>query len=244
MWQSMKEEDRLNLLIDGDAVCEIDVKAMYLSIAKAKFDFSKTPFCQDPYGMIPFVYKESDQYRRGQMRKLAKLLLSAYLSNGKRTDRFPKGVKVETGGCGRILSVREKYNLPKHARADGYYGDILSTFPFLKDISVNSYDLMFIESEIMLHALIDLNRSDIVAYPVHDCLMCRQTEEDFVVKAMQRAMLEKLGTTILMEVSYPNRLTKLINPLTAEEPVSAKLVHKQSSLHDDFEVLEDFDPVK
>ena len=240
-WQSLKEEDRLNLLINGDAVCEIDVRAMFLSIAKAKFDTCKFPFCQDPYKLIQFVQKSVGPDRQATMRKLAKLLVSAYLSNGKRTDRFPKGEKIGTGSHARIVSVKEKYNLPKHARAEDYYGDILSTFPFLNGISVNSYDLMFIESEIMVHALIDLNRSDIVAYPVHDCLMCRQTEEDFVVKAMQRAMLAKLGSIILMEVSYPNRPTKLVNPLTAEEPVSPESAHKQSLLLDDFEVLEDFD---
>jgi hypothetical protein len=236
-WQSLPESDRLELLIAGEAVCEIDVKAMFLGICNAQFG-SGHPFVDDPYLMIPFVGTVNDPDRQKTMRKLAKLLVSAYLSNGGKTNRFPKGTKKDPEQPNKILSVREQYSLPTKAKATNYFDDILKTFPFLKLVTINSYDLMFIESEIMMAAIKEANSSGIVAYPVHDCLMCKQADEDIVVKAIQKGMMAKLGTTIMMDVSYSDRPSKIILPLGETLPATPKSRFTYPEDDEDFEVIE------
>lgn len=236
-WQSLPEAERLNLLIAGEAVCEIDVKAMFLNICNAKFG-SGIPFTDDPYMMIPFVGRVNDPDRQKRMRNLAKLLLSSYLSNGKKFNQFPKGSKKDPQSHNEIMSVRKQYNIPKDAKAEDYYDDILKTFPFLKLVTEDSYDLMFTESEIMITAMSELNKMGVVTYPVHDCLMCKRTDEEVVLKAIQSAMIEKLGTTIMMDVSYADFATKIIPPLmgTTKSKPKPQIINPSY----DFDVLEDF----
>ncbi len=236
-WQTLPETERLNLLIDGEAVCEIDVKAMFLNICNAQFGIG-IPFTEDPYTMIEFVGTVNDPDRQASMRKLAKLLLSTYLSNGNKVDRFPKGSKKDPENNNQILSVREQFNLLKDAKAEDYFDDILNTFPFLKMVTDTSYDLMFIESEIMIKAMSELISIGIVTYPIHDCLMCKRTDEEVVVKAIQSSMIDKLGTTIMMDVSYSDLPTKIIPPLIGA--TNSKPRTQTVNLTDDFDVLEDF----
>jgi hypothetical protein len=236
-WQSLPEAERLNLLIDGEAVCEIDVKAMFLNICNAKFG-SGIPFTDDPYLMIPFVGTVNDPDRQANMRKLSKLLLSAYLSNGQKVDRFPKGSKKDPDSNNKKLSVREHFNLPKNAKAEDYFDDILNTFPFLKMVTDTSYGLMFIESEIMIKAMSELINIGIVTFPVHDCLMCKRTDENSVIEAIQSAMNDQLGTTIMMDISYSDLPTKIIPPLIGS--TNSKPRNQIVNPTDDFDVLEDF----
>ena len=236
-WQSIPELERLNLLIGGQPVCEIDVKAMFLSTCNLKFG-SGIPFFDDPYLMIPFVGSKNDPESQKSMRKLAKLLVSAYLSNGGKTNRFPKGTKKDKKQPDKTLSVREQYGLPTKAKAEDYFNDILTTFPFLKLVTINTYDLMFIESEIMITAIKEVNTMEIVAYPVHDCLMCKQLDEEMVVKAIQKAMIAKLGTTIMLDISYPDKPTKLVYPLETATPPKPKPTFYYPEDDDDFDVIE------
>jgi len=236
-WQSLPEIERLNLLIAGEAVCEIDVKAMFLNICNAKFGLG-IPFTDDPYMLIPFVGRVNDPDRQASMRKLAKLLLSSYLSNGRNVNQFPKGSKKDPANNNETMSIRQQYDIPKKAKAQDYFEDILKTFPFLNLVTDDSYDLMYAESQIMIAAMLPLNNLGIVTYPVHDCLMCKRSDEKVVVKAIQSAMIEKLGTTIMMDVSYSDLPTKVIPPLM--ETTKAKPKPQIVNPNDDFDVLEDF----
>ena len=236
-WQTLPETERLNLLIAGEAVCEIDVKAMFLNICNAKFG-SRIPFTDDPYIMIPFVGRVNDPDRKASMRKLAKLLMSAYLSNGGNVNQFPKGSKKDPANNNETMSVRQQYDIPEKAKAKDYFDDILNTFPFLKLVTDNSYDLMFIESEIMIKAMSELINIGIVTYPIHDCLMCKRTDENIVAKAIQNAMIGQLGTTIMMDVSYSDLPTNIIHPLNGATNLKPRT--QKVNPTDDFDVLEDF----
>ena len=140
-----------------------------------------------------------------------------------------------------MLSVREQYNIPKDAKAADYFDDILNTFPFLRLVTDNCHDLMYIESQIMITAMSELNKIGVVTYPVHDCLMCKRTDEETVISSIQKAMIARLGTTIMMDVSYSDLPTKLIPPLTETKTLSkAKPKPHLIDPDDDFDVLEDF----
>ena len=233
-WQSLPEVDRLHLLIGNEPVCEIDIKAMFLSICNAQFG-SGVPFQHDPYLMIPFVRQNNDPETQKAQRKLAKLLISAFFSNGGKIHRFPKGKKVVDG---KVIPIKKQYNLPSKAKATDYYGDILSTFPFLRDVPITAYDLMYQESEIIIQAMKYLQQSGIVTYPVHDCLLTKVVDEHETVLALQDAMLEILGSTMLMDVTYQDQTSKIIPPREGVRLIDAPDYMDFWEDDDDFDVLE------
>ena len=40
----------------------------------------------------------------------------------------------------------------------------------------------------------------IPTYPVHDCLLCRRSDQGVVVKALQEAMMNQIGAVVVMDV--------------------------------------------
>ena len=207
---------------------------MFLSICNAQFG-SGEPFQHDPYLMIPFVRQNNDPETQKAQRKLAKLLISAFLSNGGKIHRFPKGKKVVDG---KVVPIKKQYNLPSKAKAKDYYGEIFSTFPFLRDVPITAHDLMYQESEIIIQAMKSLQQSGIVTYPVHDCLLTRVVDEHETVLALQDAMLEILGSTMLMDVTYQDQTSKIIPPREGVRLIDAPDYMDFWEDDEDFDVLE------
>ena len=72
---------------------------------------------------------------------------------------------------------------------------------------------MYVESACIVEALLDLaNRKvPITAYPVHDCLICKESDEPRVVSALQKSVQLKVGSVPVLDVEYVNRKSKIIN---------------------------------
>lgn len=186
-WTTLKETDRLQCTIAGQPVCEIDLKASFLSICHALAGTEgDLPF--DPYSEVFFVRSANDPETRWRMRKICKQLACAYLSNGKRTAKFPVGFRGE-------------YGLRKHERVMDYYGPLLNTYPCLRTVPLDSLQLAYVESQIILRTMLSLIEQDIPSYPVHDCLICRQVDREMVLNALAKAMVWRLGRTISLDVS-------------------------------------------
>lgn len=241
-WQQLSEDDRLKLKIGGKKGAEIDLKAAFPNIIAATKGAPLLDF--DPYISIEFVRVCNDPAEQKKARKLAKLLCAAYVSNGGRTSRFPRGKKRRgTDGRRHVVSVREQFNLPKSARATDYYADIERAFPFLVNGKLDVFDLMFIESEIMKEVMLELAGKDIPSLPVHDCLMCREEDVDLVVDVLQAVMRGKLGRSIAMDVTFSSGEVREIDGYLAGE--GGKVVIQKSypqfdwGLADDFDVVED-----
>jgi hypothetical protein len=60
--------------------------------------------------------------------------------------------------------------------------------------------LQFVESQIMVKALLHTYRMDVVALPIHDCLITRTQDVEFARTAMQLASREVVGHGLPVEV--------------------------------------------
>ncbi|SMX24035.1 hypothetical protein [Boseongicola aestuarii] len=205
-WQSEKAKDRLSFKIDSEPVCEIDIKGSFLFIANA-LTGSNVNLGSDPYQRIQFV-REGDPSKRN----LAKRLVSSMMSNPNELTRFPTGdTKNEFG---RIIPVKEQYNLPASSKVTDYTNQIIRAFPFLKDVRGSSGQLMYIESTVIVDALLALAEGKVAvpAYPVHDCLLCKESDEAQVISALKESMMNKVGSEPVLDIEYENGKSKIVLP--------------------------------
>lgn len=192
-WQNRSSDERLQCQLGGEPVCEIDLKACYLSMANLMADEPVT-LPADPYQAIGFVCDP-------ETRELAKRLVNALLSKDGPVTRFPRG----RDGA----SFRDEFNIPKHLKIADYLNDIFSAFPFLKGFHLDGLELMYQESELMVRSLVQLTEVDVPAYPVHDCLICRRHDESVVVDVLKRVMENKLGGVVGLEVEVEGEEPRL-----------------------------------
>lgn len=205
-WQNLKGADRLNLKIDEEQLCEIDIKACFLSIAYAGFG-GEEKLMSDPYMAVKFVRECNDPVRRKQLRDACKKLVAAFLCKKenpkKKTNRtqFPKGEWCKV--TKKVIPFREAYGLTEDV--DFYMNQIMDAFPFLQQQKVKGKDLMYQESTVMVKAMLALIELSVPAYPVHDCLIVKLKDKDRAVGALTEAMEEVLKYVPSMDVSYLNK---------------------------------------
>lgn len=195
-WQNKKAQERLGFSLGGQPVCEIDIKACYLSLAN-QLSGQPRELPDDPYQTIGFVVDHSS-------RELAKRLVSCLLSKKGAMTRFPQGT---TG-----VSFRQEFNIPKHLKVGDYLNDIFSSYPFLKDFDLDGLELMFHESELMVQSLLTLAEQDIPAYPVHDCLICQRDDEAVVVDVLGSKFRARVGGTVILEIEVEGQVPRIVRP--------------------------------
>lgn len=192
-WQFENEDGRLASTIDGEQVCEIDLKASFLGIANFVFgDGQPLPF--DAYSNLSFI----SEVREG--REMAKKLIVRYVGSRGKSAQFPKGKKDKT--TGEFVSFKENHNIPKNRNYKFYMDQVLEAYPFLRDVQNPKIDLMFIESEIVKTAILDLVDLGIPSFPVHDCLIVKLCDKLRAIQALQDSMRQHLGGCIHIDVSY------------------------------------------
>ena len=145
-WQQLKQHERLRLKIDDDAVCEIDVKACFLSIAFAKHGNGQT-LPTDPYSEVPFVKYCADPEKQRELRAACKRLVVSYLCKKGELSRFPTGEKKDRQG--ELISFKKQYGLTK--KVQFFMSQIKKAFPFLEQQKQHGGDLMNVESNIIGH---------------------------------------------------------------------------------------------
>jgi len=250
-WQRESEDERLRSSIDGQSVCEIDLKASYVAIANAVLG-DGAALGSDPYQQIKFVRSANDGPDRTRMREAAKTLVSAYISKRGVMNRFPKGRKSKTldphTSTYPTISFKEKYGLS--GPVTEYLEDIFVAFPFLTKVPECQHDFMFMESEIIVSSVADLAAEGIPAYPVHDCLLVKIADQDKAIEALQTHMIRLLGTVVDMDVTHLDDDAELVTSLVAgpeEMTISTKgkpvFVQATSDLDlsDDFDLIDDGD---
>lgn len=207
-WQGLNSEERLRLTIDGERLCEIDIKACYIFLANAMTG-NTMDLPADPYRLLGFVKRENCPDRQEQMRNAAKRLIPTYLSKKTEMVKFPVGKKDEAG---RTVTYREEFGIHESVKVGDMMQDAYETFPFLKDVPFRSGALMWQESNIMVKTLLVLAELDIPAYPVHDCLLCKERDKDLVIDQLQWAMIKTVGCQGFMDVEYLDRPIEMISP--------------------------------
>ena len=175
--------------------------------------------------------------------------MCAYLSSAGNVTQFPRirQSRVALLSNKKCQSFREKFSIGKKVSAQDWVKDIYDAFPFLKDSRFEAGSLMYLESQIMVTTLLALSKQDIPAYPIHDCLLCKEKDKAIVVAALQKAMIEIVGSQAYMDIEYVDKNPEIVEP----DPCRFDILvpprnYKYFSIdwgiqdEDDFDVLEDY----
>ena len=238
-YQNYPENERLTMKIDGESVCEIDIKSCYLAIIAGRHGVSLP---NDPYAELPYIKnKKGEDFTIG--RKLMKLMLSKIISVDGEPTKFPKGEERTTeDGERKTVSIKEIYSIPSKVTAKNIFSDIYTTYPFLRQSELSVFDLMKIESDIMTATMLQLALDDIPSYPVHDCLICKASDENEVLKALRNNLTNYIKSTPAIDITYADGSSKMINSAYPEGSIKYdeynKYIHQKE---EDFSVIDEED---
>ena len=211
-YQNIPRLERLKMTIDGECVCEIDIRASYLTILHALYH-------------VPFaVSTEVDPY---QIIDIPRNVVKAWVTvrfgtKGTRT-RWPSEAIRKYAEDNSGADLRE-FKIKDVKR------EFCRKFPLMDrwtELKETWADLMWLESEAVVSTVILLMRSGVPSLPVHDSLI-------IPASAAAMATTFSVTTTIMSAVSlqpwwlipYSNLLATVINRpwdqvLGIEYPVSA-----------------------
>jgi len=196
-WQNKKSHERQAMTVDGCPVVEVDIKGSFLFLGNSLYS-QPLDLGLDPYLNISFVRDAETPEARSSLRELAKIVVSSMWYAEKPLTRLPKG--RDKNSSGSTISLRQQFNLDKELSSGRIIKEIYNTFPFLVEKELNGFDLMYRESEIILASMLDLADKAIPTYPVHDCLICRETDQEAVKASISKHMLLQVGVTPVLEI--------------------------------------------
>ena len=160
-YQQMERADRLRMTMNGEAVCEIDIRASYLTIFHALYG---EPFdaTNDPYD-VPGLGLEA--------RDVVKMWITASFGNNAPITKWPKEI---------VAKYRERTGktLGKRYAASKIGEKVMQAFPLLTRLGeiVNGKErgwaeLMYLESQAMHVTMFQLMHEKIPSLAVHDSII-------------------------------------------------------------------------
>jgi hypothetical protein len=160
-YQQMERADRLRMTINGEPVCEIDIRASYLTIFHAlygeRFDAERDPY--DVPGLGPGV------------RDIVKMWITASFGNNALITKWPREIVAK-------YRVRTGTKLGRRYSASKISQKVLQTFPLLARLDEivegrerGWAELMYIESQAMLSTMLGLMHKRIPSLAVHDSII-------------------------------------------------------------------------
>lgn len=165
-WEYMPRRERHLLQIDGQQVAEVDFSGMFVQLA---------------YALAGAAPPQGDTYEGTSMpREAAKVAMSALLCRTGPMRKLPTHLKDALGegwNGHRVTSMMESRH-PAIAHL------------FCKGIGLK---LMHLESRILVATLLKLNRSGIVALPIHDGLLVPIKHQAACVKIMECTSQQFVG---------------------------------------------------
>lgn len=209
-YQTLPEQDRLRCMIDGEPICEIDLKASHVAIAAAMYEHPER-LPQDPYSAIKWVNTPLD-------RKAAKVVVQCIVHKyGGRPTRYPRQDKG--------IPFREKYALGD-TRMEDLLPDVFEVMPFLDRTPSLTLFLQFIEAEILIDALLRLQFLGVPAFPVHDSLLVKRSDEEDVIRVLQETLRRHMGPHApWLDVSIAGHVPRLIAPLPCDMDAEYQLLY-------------------
>jgi hypothetical protein len=175
LWQNMSKNERHQITINGKNLVEIDLKTCNLRLAYAYLGESmESHISGDAYDL---GVRGSFVKRNG-----SKKVMNAMIYSDKRLTKFPEGARAE---C----------NAPRSIKFEHVEQLIYDRHPLLKPIFYGGVgmNLMFLESEILVSALLKLISQGIVALPIHDCVLVESHYQKAAEEALMDAFLEVSG---------------------------------------------------
>jgi hypothetical protein len=174
-YQQLPKQERLAMTINGEPVCEIDIRASYMTIYHAKY---RAPFDprEDPYDL------------QGLDRDIVKIWVVATFGNNAPIEKWPREISAK---------YKEEHGRPlgKVVRAKDVYRKIAEVFPMMELWGAHGLgwaDLMFIESEAIIRTMLELmEHHSVPSLSVHDSLIVPASQESLATRI--------LGEKYLME---------------------------------------------
>lgn len=170
-WQGLKKIERASCVrINGEPVATLDYSQIAPKIAYSMAGI--TPPTTDAYA-IPL-------YDNTKLRKSVKKVFNSLLYSDKPISRFPQGTRDEFDRRVKFAHLMDKIE-EVHKPISHFFG----TGVGLK--------IMFIESQILVKALLDCIDNKIVALPVHDALIVSESDIDKTRVIMLKAFKDITG---------------------------------------------------
>jgi hypothetical protein len=167
-YQHMPSEQRLKMIIDGEPVCELDIRASYLTIFHAQRGHP-LDLRHDPYRLLPNSGEEG--------RDVVKSFIAATFGNSEFPRKWPTQRASDFfSDTGRRLSTKYPIKIVREAVAQAY--------PLLTELKRDDArppvwgELMFVESNAIVKTMLALMNSGIPSLSVHDSLIVPQREEN------------------------------------------------------------------
>jgi len=188
-YQSLSQEQRLTLKIDGECVAEVDIKASHLTlmyfVARALDN------------NIPELDPDKDPYHiEGIPRAVVKQWIVAYSSKLKPLTRWSKEATEKLSGQGVDLA---EYKVKEVGEA------IANKYPFIHTLpstAVNWGYLQRREADALIATMRRLaHEYDVPSYPVHDSLLVKQSDIFLVTRVMKESFSSIMGFTPVLKVS-------------------------------------------
>ena len=173
-YQQMERADRLRMTINGEPVCEIDIRASYLTIFHALYG-EELDATKDPY-VVPGLGEEA--------RDIVKMWITASFGNNAPITKWPREL---------VAKYREKTGkkLGKRYSASKVSDKVMQAFPLLARLGeiVNGRErgwaeLMHIESRAMFETMLELMRLQIPSLAVHDSIIVSVFNRHKTAKAL------------------------------------------------------------
>lgn len=187
-WGNLAKDRRHAIRIEGEPIADLDFRAMFVRLAYLEAGVTPPGDNEDLYAFPGF--SEADQREGIKKTVLAMLFRTTPLV------RLPQDA--------RDL-------LPPRTTAAQVRKAILTAHPALANVFETGIGLrlMFLESQILVAALLKLESQGIVALPMHDGLMCAKSKAALVKLAMEDAAEEIVGYRLPIARKTQRNLRKL-----------------------------------
>jgi hypothetical protein len=212
-YQQMSREERLRMIINLDAVCEIDIRASYLTIFHAWFGEQLDPE-HDPYDIQGLGIEHRD---------LVKRWVTASFGNDAPITKWPKEIrKSYLEKTGKTISKKNS--------AAKIGAKVLATYPLLARLgeTVNGHkcgwaELMYVESRVMFNTMKELMLRKVPSLAVHDSLIVPINQHSLASQAL-RHFYKELTNAEPVFVSHaakghrlliPDGMSKLLNRIAS-----------------------------
>ena len=203
-YQQMERADRLRMTINGEPVCEIDIRASYLTIFHARygesFDATKDPY--DVPGLGP------------EARDVVKMWITASFGNNAPITKWPKEL---------VAKYRERTGktLGKRHSAAKIGKKVLEAFPLLTRLGEiideqkrGWAELMYLESQAMHVTMLQLMGDQIPSLAVHDSIIVPIARQHEATRALTNWYSRFTDATPVLVSHFPEGYKEPSPPTT------------------------------
>lgn len=170
-WEDLPKEQRHLLTIDGEPVVDLDFASMFIQLAYCRQGL------QPPSGDL-YAIPGLEEHR-----KAAKSLMVSLFFRNAEARRLPAGSKE---------ALPQGWSMERFkAAAAALHPAIAHLF----DTNVG-FELMALESEILVGILTGLGSKGVAALPMHDGIMVAFSQKELAIETMQNVSAQKLGRSL------------------------------------------------